>query len=229
MIRIRHGALASDADAHDAGRIIAGDQRNRVRLRSPFKRHCACRIRPALWDIDTLKPIPRHAKRNNRQERGKLRKEKLASPGAHSIHRLPDGDVLPAGQGVSRRLSGVFSPRQHTDEHLHVGCDVACLSRLGKWRRPYPADLRRLVSRHAHVDSPASDDRLRGAHPPPGDRKLRRKAAKPRVSATAIPFKDLSLRRQIAYIAAGLAGYVLAIPGSILVIALRRLQPDRAG
>ena len=50
--------------------------------------------------------------------------------------------------------------------------------------------------------------------------KLRRKAAKPRVSATAIPFKDLSLRRQIAYIAAGLAGYVLAIPGSILVIAL---------
>ena len=34
------------------------------------------------------------------------------------------------------------------------------------------------------------------------------------------PFKDLSLRRQIAYIAAGLAGCVLAIPGSILVIAL---------
>ena len=50
--------------------------------------------------------------------------------------------------------------------------------------------------------------------------KLRRKAAKPRVSATAIPFKDLSLPRQIAYIAAGLVGYVLAVPGSILVVAL---------
>ena len=158
--------------------------------------------------------------RNNRQERGKLRKKSWLR-----LVPIPFTVFLTAmfylqGQGVSRRLSGVFSPRQHTDEHLHVGCDVACLSRLGKWRRPYPADLRRLVSRHAHVDSPASDDRLRGAHPPPGDRKLRRKAAKPRVSATAIPFKDLSLRRQIAYIAAGLAGYVLAIPGSILVIAL---------
>ena len=60
--------------------------------------------------------------------------------------------------------------------------------------------------------------------------KLRRKAAKPRVSATAIPFKDLSLRRRDC-LYRGRACWLCPRDPRFdpRDRASRRLQPDRAG